>query len=119
VLYRGTRGKTKVTQDFLNSIKYFAFDPEHAYNFCEQECHLDTFTTTRELKLLYFDGTSAAKYPGTIPVDVGRSVETQDLLTWGKLMPEKDKDEAGRKTLLCEWGRQYGLDGFVRMEFDL
>jgi hypothetical protein len=93
---------------------WLAFDPEHSYIFCNTKCRLLTFATTRELKLLYFDGLSAAKAGQNIT-----SMETQDLLAWGELRPDMEGNEFVRIAALCAWGRQYGLDGFVRMEFDL
>ncbi|KAI0033093.1 hypothetical protein K488DRAFT_85248 [Vararia minispora EC-137] len=113
VLYRGERGGKNLPVA-SGKPKFLAFDPEHAYNFCEFACRIDSYITTRELKLLYFDGTSAGKY--FIPTV--RSLEVQDLLTWGELKPDKDFDEAERIKALCEWAGLYGLDGFVRMEYD-
>jgi hypothetical protein len=93
---------------------WLAFDPEHSYLFCNTKCRLLTFATTRELKLLYFDGASASKSRQNIT-----SLETQDLIAWGELRPDMERQEWARIAALCEWGQQYGLDGFVRMEFDL
>ena len=63
--------------------------------------------TTRPLKLLYFDGSSAAKMEGG-PLD------SQDLLAWREIRPDKFFDERERLDKLCEWGSRYELDGFVR-----
>jgi hypothetical protein len=61
---------------------------------------------------MYFDGSSAAKmYDG--PMD------TQDIVAWGKPQPDKLRSERERIKILCDWGREFGLDGFIRMEFHL
>ncbi|KAG5636230.1 hypothetical protein H0H81_008737, partial [Sphagnurus paluster] len=67
-------------------------------------CWQFTFVTTRPLKVLYFDGSSAAKMKGG-PLD------SQDILWWGQ--PFTEWDERSRINGLCEWGKQFGLDGFV------
>jgi hypothetical protein len=71
------------------------------------ECWHFTFVATRPLKVLYFDGSSAANMADG-PTDV------QDLLIWGRLAPEKVFEDAERLDVLCSWGRQFGIDGFVR-----
>lgn len=68
--------------------------------------------TTRELKLVYFDGNSAAN------LDSG-TYDTMDLLLWGKVRPEMVWREWDRAKEACEWGSKWGFDGFVRMEMDL
>ncbi|KAA1470244.1 hypothetical protein DENSPDRAFT_774482 [Dentipellis sp. KUC8613] len=90
--------------------EWLAFDIEHSYIFGQEECYVYTFITTRPLRLAYFDGVSAGKLlTGTL--------DTQDLLIWGRARPDKWREEGERITKLCEWGRPFGLDGFVRMEF--
>ena len=94
-----------------------ATDPEHAYLFCHTEglqnstngCWQLTLVATRPLKVLYFDGSSAVKM-------VGGPMHIQDLIIWGRVRPEYDKvwKERERADKLCDWGRRYGLDGFVR-----
>ncbi|EIW84056.1 hypothetical protein CONPUDRAFT_50649 [Coniophora puteana RWD-64-598 SS2] len=90
-------------------------DPEHAYMFCrggsDVGCWQLTLAAARPLRVLYFDGSSAAK------MEFG-SMHTQDIVAWRKLHPERMMDEYGRINDLCKWGEQYGLDGFVRMEPD-
>jgi len=66
--------------------------------------------TKRDLRLLYFDGSSAAKMKDG-PMD------SQDVVAWGRPRPDKRFSERERLEALCEWGRPFGLDGFVRMEF--
>lgn len=84
-------------------------DPEHSYFFCEgqQRCWHLTLATTRPLKVVYFDGKSAAKIPSG-PLD------TQDLLAWGESRPDLMWDEERRIKDLCSWGKHLGVDGFVR-----
>ncbi|KAG9313482.1 hypothetical protein JVU11DRAFT_5807 [Chiua virens] len=109
IFYHGT-GLNKLPQ----GPEWLATSPEHAYFFCQdelvepigQECRLFTLATTRPLKVVYFDGQSAARVPyGTL--------DTQDLIILGEPLPETDDwERAGR---LCDWGNDFGLDGFVRM----
>jgi hypothetical protein len=91
---------------------WLAFDFEHAYVFCINYCYVISVQAKRDLRLLYFDGTSAAKMNDG-PMD------SQDILAWRKLRPDKYISERERIRALCDWGRPYGLDGFVRMEFHL
>ena len=86
-------------------------DPEHSMLFCrnaegEEGCWHLTLITTKPLKVLYFDGSSAAKIPfGTM--------DAQDLVAWGKIRPDW-YNELQRLQGLCAWGKKYGIDGFVR-----
>ncbi|KAH7928225.1 hypothetical protein BV22DRAFT_1083297 [Leucogyrophana mollusca] len=110
LLYHGTReGKIPDMPDWA------ATDPEHSLIFChgstKDGCWHLTLATTRPLKVLYFDGSSAAKLEDG-PLD------SQDIVAWGELRPDKAYDEIGRIKDLCAWGEQYDLDGFVRMEMD-
>ncbi|KAJ6620376.1 hypothetical protein B0H10DRAFT_2022650 [Mycena sp. CBHHK59/15] len=97
--------------------EWVATDPEHAYAFCGapreagKGCWQLTLAAARPLKVLYFDGSSAANMQdGTL--------DMQDLLLWGKVSPERWLDERERIDGLCSWGREFGIDGFVRMEMD-
>ncbi|OJA13587.1 hypothetical protein AZE42_02742 [Rhizopogon vesiculosus] len=79
------------------ALDWVAMEPEHSMVFCrgsvETGCWHATFAVTRPMKVLYFDGNSAAKIPeGTM--------DTQDL----------------RIQDLCKWGLQNGINGLVRME---
>ena len=66
----------------------------------------------RNLRLVYFDGLSAAKYKdGTL--------DSQDIILWGRPRPDKHHSERERIASLCDWGQSLGLDGFIRMEFNL
>lgn len=62
---------------------------------------------TRELNVLYFDGSSAAK------MNAG-TMDSQDIMIWGELKPENVFAEEERIKKLCEWGAGKGVDGFVR-----
>ena len=62
--------------------------------------------------MLYFDGNSAAK------LDTG-TFDTQDVLLYGHARRGCERDEWNRIVQLCEWGKEFGIDGFVRMEYDL
>ncbi len=41
-------------------------------------------------------------------------MDTQDIVAWGKLVPEWMFNEVRRLSDLCAWGQKFGLDGFVR-----
>ncbi|KAH8817621.1 hypothetical protein DL96DRAFT_1622935 [Flagelloscypha sp. PMI_526] len=96
--------------------QWIATDPEHSLMFCrsrfgEGGCWHLTLVTHRELNVLYFDGSSAAKMPyGTM--------DTQDIVGWGNVYPERSFRERERIEALCDWGKPLGIDGFVRMEMD-
>jgi hypothetical protein len=82
-------------------------DPEFARRFCsDQPCWILTLVTTRRLRVLYFDGSSATKLPDG-PMD------TQDLLTWGAVLPERAVADWEYKRLerLCN---TLGFDAYVR-----
>ncbi|KAH9481856.1 hypothetical protein JR316_0006386 [Psilocybe cubensis] len=106
LLYHGT-SKNEVPQ----SPEWVATDPEHSFSFCrslstDSGCWHLTLMTTRPLKLLYFDGSSAAKMSEGV-------MDSQDLLIWDQVMPNKTWEEGERIGRLCEWGQQYALDGFL------
>ena len=73
LIYHGTWHK-----ELLVGPEWAALDPEHSIHFCgngaaEIACWHVTLMTKRPLKILYFDGSSAAKTPlGTM--------DTQDLV---------------------------------------
>ncbi|KAH8977501.1 hypothetical protein EDB92DRAFT_2075767 [Lactarius akahatsu] len=93
-----------------NQPDWFAFDFEHSYLFCFQSCYVISLQAKRDLRLVYFDGSSAAKMKDG-PMD------SQDVLLWGRPQPDKASSERERIKALCDWGRPFGLDGFIRMEF--
>ncbi|QRV81964.1 hypothetical protein RhiJN_09979 [Ceratobasidium sp. AG-Ba] len=89
---------------------WLAFDPEHSLIFVfSEKSRLSTFVTTRPLRILYFDGSSAAKMSSG-------AMDTQDLLAWGKIRNDTMEAEPDRIVDLCKWGQRFGIDGFVRME---
>ncbi|KAI5988720.1 hypothetical protein EDD15DRAFT_2172097 [Pisolithus albus] len=111
LLYHGTWHS-----DLPPGPEWTATDPEHSMLFCrntvgENGCWHLTLMTTRTLKVVYFDGSSAAKIPFG-------SMDTQDIIAWGAVRPDWAYEEGDRIKALCEWGREYGVDGFVRMEMD-
>ncbi|KAJ7719239.1 hypothetical protein DFH07DRAFT_1009711 [Mycena maculata] len=99
--------------------EWTATEPEHAFFFCSASpanestetvfvgCWQLTLVAARPLKVLYFDGSSAAKMADG-PLDA------QDLLVWGQADPLRTNDERARIDDLCAWGKDLGLDGFVR-----
>jgi|SRR5712671_3075906 len=91
---------------------WLAFDFEHAALFGRGSRYVISLQTKRDLRLLYFDGSSAAKMADG-PMD------SQDIVAWGRPRPDKFFSEQERIKALCDWGRPFGLDGFVRMEFHL
>ncbi|KAA1475772.1 hypothetical protein DENSPDRAFT_784008 [Dentipellis sp. KUC8613] len=105
ILYHGRTDEAVPTQP-----DWLAFDFEHAYIFCRSYCFVLSMVSTRELRLAYFDGASAGK-------TLTGTMDSQDLLIWGRVEPEKWMADGERIRALCEWGKQFGLDGFVRMEF--
>ncbi|KAJ7512846.1 hypothetical protein B0H11DRAFT_10316 [Mycena galericulata] len=94
-------------------------DPEHSYPFCGSPtvdgsitgCWQLTLVTNRPLQVMYLDGSSAANMKdGTL--------DAQDLLVWGKVDPKRWLDERSRINDLCAWGKDFGIDGYLRMEMD-
>ncbi|KAI0298991.1 hypothetical protein B0F90DRAFT_1631770 [Multifurca ochricompacta] len=105
ILYHGR------TDDQVPDVpEWVAFDFDHAYLFCYQPCYVISLQAKRDLRLVYFDGSSAAKMQDG-PMD------SQDVIAWGKPRPDKFLSERERIEILCNWGKPLGLDGFVRMEF--
>ena len=107
ILYHG-----RVDPRIPSSPDWLAFDFEHAYLLCHGPDYLISLQVKRDLRLLYFDGSSAAKMKDG-PMD------SQDVILWGRPRPDKFNSERERINALCDWGRQFGLDGFVRMEYHL
>ncbi|KAG2106797.1 uncharacterized protein F5147DRAFT_578618 [Suillus discolor] len=110
LLYHGAVNNTIPTVP-----EWTATDPEHSILFCrgspDAGCWHLTLAATRPLKILYFDGTSAAN---TI---IG-PLDTQDIIAWGELRPDWRFREGQRLIDLCKWGAEYSVDGYVRMEMD-
>lgn len=88
--------------------EWLATDPEHSFLFCNGVCYLVTLVATREMRLVYFDGSSANK------LNTG-TLDSQDILLWGEVDNDKDPwNEGPRFEYLCAWGKPYGIDGYVR-----
>ncbi|KAI9453296.1 hypothetical protein BJY52DRAFT_1427547 [Lactarius psammicola] len=107
ILYHG-----RADPEIPISHEWLAFDIEHSYLFCLESCYVITLQAKRDLRLVYFDGLSAAKMKDG-PLD------SQDVVLWGRPRPDKNFSEIERIEALCDWGRPLGLDGFIRMEFHL
>ncbi|KAJ7671252.1 hypothetical protein DFH06DRAFT_980293 [Mycena polygramma] len=115
LLYHG-----RANNSMSSTPEWTSTDPEHSYNFCGHEmatadnssgCWHLTVVATRPLKVLYFDGSSAAKMKdGTMDV--------QDLLVWGDVDPARWAAERERINKMCAWGKDFGIDGYLRMEMD-
>ncbi|KAH9926915.1 uncharacterized protein B0H18DRAFT_876027 [Fomitopsis serialis] len=111
LLYHGSFHSEYPSRDWI------AFDPEHAFIFTGQsDGTLWTLTTTRELNFIYFDGCSANKH--------GAVLDTQDIFLWGHGEVGRKRgdwrvDEFARFNDGCEWAKLHGIDGFIRMEWDL
>ncbi|KAG2366998.1 hypothetical protein BDR07DRAFT_1273059 [Suillus spraguei] len=105
LIYHGTSHNTTPS-----GPEWTATDPEHSLIFIRgnRSGWFLTLAATRPLKVLYFDGSSAAKVPeGTM--------DTQDIVAWGKVQPERHFDEKSRIKDLCRWGKEFGIDGFARL----
>ena len=92
LLYHGTYKEEVPTEP-----EWTALDPELSYLFCRNDprnssasgyWHL-TLVATRPRKVLYFDGSSAAKMQGG-PLD------SQDIVIWGEVRPDRTLDERKR-----------------------
>jgi hypothetical protein len=93
------------------ALDWVATEPDHSMLFClgtdKSGCWHVTFAVTRPMKVLYFDGSSAAL------ISEG-TMDTQDLLAWSEMKPEWALNEYQRIEDLCKWGERHGVDGFVR-----
>ncbi|KAG1723586.1 hypothetical protein EDB19DRAFT_1640605 [Suillus lakei] len=93
------------------ALDWVAVEPDHSIFFCygsvKTGCWHLTLAVTRPMKVLYFDGSSAAKLPEGI-------MDTQDLVAWSEMKPEWLTNEEQRIKDLCKWGQKYGVNGFVR-----
>ncbi|KAF9236704.1 hypothetical protein BU15DRAFT_76664 [Melanogaster broomeanus] len=104
LLYHGTN-----RNELPPGPDWTSVDPEHSLFFCSDEtgrgCWHLTLVTTRPLKVVYFDGTSAAN-------TMWGSLDTQDLIAWGMSQPSRIFDERGRIKDLCQWGKDIGCRWF-------
>jgi hypothetical protein len=104
-------------------IDWLAFDAEMSYGIMggqRGDTWLHTFATTRSVKVLVFDGMSAA-------IRTGGTLDSQMLFLYGKVPDEarnagepewSDKPEFQRAAELCAWAQEHGggeIEGFVRM----
>ncbi|KAJ7248220.1 hypothetical protein B0H12DRAFT_722676 [Mycena haematopus] len=110
LLYHG-RGDSNLPP----GAEWVATDPEHSVLFCrglsDEGCWHLTLITSRPLRVLYFDGSSAAKMRDG-PMD------SQDVVSWGQVSPDRYFDEKKRIVDLCNWGKPFEIAGYVRMEMD-
>ncbi|KAF8817635.1 hypothetical protein BYT27DRAFT_7181762 [Phlegmacium glaucopus] len=95
LLYHGT-----FREEIPRIPEWTATDPEHSYLFCvptseHSGCWHLTLVATRPLKVLYFDGSSAAKFPGG-------AMDSQDVLAWGEVKPDWKYEE--RKRIIDLYG---------------
>ncbi|KDN41395.1 hypothetical protein RSAG8_07510, partial [Rhizoctonia solani AG-8 WAC10335] len=91
------------------SPEYFAFGVDHSYIFCSAApCVMYTYIPRRDLRLGYFDGTSAATLEG--PRDL------QDIAFNDRFVPTDEYDPWVHAVSMCIWAKQVGLDGIARME---
>ncbi|KAF8262595.1 hypothetical protein EI94DRAFT_1743210 [Lactarius quietus] len=106
ILYHGR------TEDQIpKSPDWVAFDFEHAYVFCIfGPSYVISFQARRDLRLVYFDGSSVALMKDG-PLD------SQHVIVWGRPRPDKSDSYWEHIKVLCDWGRPLGLDGFVRMGY--
>ena len=104
VLYHGHSPTSFDKPDWLG------FDPEHSFLLCRCTCQFMSFVTTRKLRLGYLDGSSGAN-------TVSGTLDSQDIMIWGKIRPEIFFDERERIAAICELAKQYGLDGFIRFVY--
>ncbi|KIM28433.1 hypothetical protein M408DRAFT_329492 [Serendipita vermifera MAFF 305830] len=90
--------------------EWTGFNVEHSYLLCPTpECWMLTLVVEKPLNVIYFDGSSAANsYLG--------HQDSQDVVIWGRVRRDKMMAEWERIEEICKWGRQYNLDGFIRME---
>ncbi|KAI0060144.1 hypothetical protein BV25DRAFT_1918011 [Artomyces pyxidatus] len=106
VLYHG-----RTTKDAPTVLDWAAVEFDHAYMFCQDgPCYVVSFMATHDLKLAYFDGSSAAK------MKTG-SLDAQDVLTWGHTFPDRCADEWQRIERLCAWANPLGVGAFLRMGY--
>ncbi|KZP34075.1 hypothetical protein FIBSPDRAFT_847212 [Athelia psychrophila] len=71
-----------------------------------------TYAATRPLRTLYFDGFSSSKQGGGV-FDMQNIIVYDDVHAgeWDWFFGDLERGK-----MLCEWGRQYGIEGFVREE---
>lgn len=97
-----------------SGMEWLAFDPEYSLNMLQgpfwtpNNSYLLTFTNIKPLKVLNIDGASAALFPdGTF--DSQGFVLNQTKSDWIGFK------EYERANLLCEFGKELGVDGYIRL----
>jgi hypothetical protein len=116
----------------FQGLDWLAFDPQHSYecrNFLDSEefgADLHTFAVVRPLRVLYFDGPSAAKTANATGLQNIIAFGRPDVhFTWADLpqpapwMPKEDfafMVDIKRADRLCELAKAWHLDGYVRNE---
>lgn len=66
-----------------------------------------TFAVKRELNVVYFDGSSASN-------SVMGHQDSQDLVIYGKVRPDKVLAEWERIVELCDWASKFDIDAIIR-----
>ncbi|OCH84223.1 hypothetical protein OBBRIDRAFT_786425 [Obba rivulosa] len=99
-----------------SSPEWFAFDPEMSYGIMARvdgQTFMFTYQNIRPIKIVYFDGMSAALSNSSGWLD------SQEILIRGKGRNGSEVfnpwDEYDRAESLCEWGNPFGVEGYVRM----
>lgn len=96
--------------------------------FCHEHvnCWKLILTVIRPLNVIYFDGSGAAKMPdrwSTFFLYLFASrwrahylslMDSQDVVAFCEISPEKYSSEKERVDNMCEWGKHFNVDGFVR-----
>ncbi|KAG1811083.1 hypothetical protein EV424DRAFT_1528903 [Suillus variegatus] len=99
------------------ALDWVAVEPDYSILFCqgsiETGCWHLTLAVTRPMKVLYFDGSSAAKIPeGTM--------DTQDLVAWSEMKPEWVWNEERRikdlEIMICDFTSHMEVISFLNLE---
>lgn len=112
-LYHG-RGDSRIPV----TPEWTALDFELSSLYCglfsldDKGCWHLTLVAERPLRVLFFDGYSALKFPGG-------TVDSQDVVAWNRVIPQDFKNEPQRIADLCRWGENFGIQGFVRYALSL
>ncbi|CAK5273585.1 unnamed protein product [Mycena citricolor] len=103
LLYHGRR-----FPDVPKYPDWTSLDPEHSYHFCGSD-----FPQPRN-----WEGQEYREAQTGAANMITGTLDSQDLLIWGDADPKRWLDEGQRISGLCKWGKEFGIDGFVRMEMD-
>lgn len=92
------------------SPEYFAFDFEHSNMFSLSDPFVVfTYSTRRDLRVGYFDGTGASEHEG--PRDL------QDVLFYDRFIPPSEYNAWAHAKSMCIWAETFGLAGIVRFVY--